>query len=158
MQSVRDYLSNLSVREQILIGVMVGLLLVIVGYYGITRPLISAITTVKQEQADAVQREGRIMAKIDHLTGQGTQIAERTVIDGPLDLFVRGSLSELGLSPTEVTAAGDTRITLTITPVSAPTLFGWIAAVEARGLIVSDMDVKPAEGSTLSARLTLDRS
>ena len=158
MQALRDYLTNLSKREQILIGVMMGLLLVVVGYYGITRPLVGAIATVKQEQADAVLREGRIMAKIDHLTGQGTQLEKRTTVDGPLDLFVRGSLSELGVAPTEVTAAGDARITLTITPVAAPTLFGWIAAMEARGLVVSDMDVKPAEGSTLTARLTLDRS
>ncbi len=157
MQTLREYVANLSKREQILVGIMLGLLLVVVGFYGITRPLVGAIATMKQEQADAVLREGRIMAKIDHLAGQRTQLAKRTTVDGPLDLFVRSSLSELGLSPTEVTAMGGARITLTITPVAAPTLFGWIMAMEARGLVVSDMDLKPAEGSTLSARLTLDR-
>ncbi len=158
MRAIIDYLTGLSRREQILIGVMFGLLLVVIGYYGITQPLMNGIATAKQEQADAVQREGRIMAKIDHLTGNGTQLRERTTIDGPLDLAIRNSLTEIGLSPTEVQAAGDARITLTITPVAAPALFGWIAVMEARGLVISDLDVKPAEGSALSARLTLERS
>lgn len=157
MQALRDYLSNLSKREQVLIGIMLGLLLVVVGYYGVTRPLFSAIATAKLDQAEAVLREGRIMAKLDALTAGGTQLRRADGVEGTLDLFARGSLSELGLSPTEVTAMGDSRLRLTITPVSAPTLFGWLANMESRGLVVSELDIKPAEGSTLTAQVTLER-
>jgi general secretion pathway protein M len=157
MRSIVDYLTALSKREQILIGIMVGLLLVVVGYYGITRPLFGAIAAAKQDQVEAVLREGRIMAKLDALTADGTQLRRADGVEGTLDLFARGSLSELGLSPTEVTAMGDTRLRLTITPVSAPTLFGWLANMESRGLVVSELDVKPAEGSTLAAQVTLER-
>lgn len=157
MQAIRDYLVALSKREQILIGIMVGLLLVVVGYYGITRPLFTAIATAKQDQAEAVLREGRIMAKLGALNGGGTQLRRAEGVDGTLDLFARGSLSELGLAPTEVTAMGESRLRLTITPVAAPTLFGWLTDMESRGLVVSELDVKPAEGSTLTATLTLDR-
>ncbi len=157
MRALFDYLTALSKREQILIGVMLGLLLVVVGYYGITRPLFAAIATAKQDQAEAVLREGRIMAKLDALNGGGTQLRRADTVEGTLDLFARSSLSELGLSPTEVTAIGESRLRLTITPVSAPTLFAWLSDMESRGLVVSELDVKPAEGSTLTATLTLDR-
>jgi general secretion pathway protein M len=157
MRSIMDYLTALSKREQILVGIMMGLLLVIVGYYGITRPLFGAIATAKQDQAEAVLREGRIMAKLDVMAAGGTQLRRADGVDGPLDLFARGSLSEIGLSPTDVTATGDSRLRLTITPVSAPTLFGWLADMESRGLVVTDLDVKPAEGSTLAAQVTLER-
>ena len=157
MQGLRDYLSNLSKREQVLIGIMLGLLLVVVGYYGVTRPLFAAIATAKQNQAEAVLREGRIMAKLDALAAGGTQLRRADAVEGTLDLFARGSLSELGISPTEVTAIGDNRLRLTVTPVSAPTLFGWLANMESRGLVVSELDVKPAEGSTLAAQVTLER-
>ena len=157
MQALRDYLTALSKREQILIGIMLGLLLVITGYYGITRPLIGAISNAKQDQAEAVLREGRIMAKLDALSGGGTELRRTDGVAGTLDLFARSSLSEIGLAPTEVTAMGEGRLRLNITPVSAPTLFGWLSDMESRGLVVSELDVKPTEGSSLSAQVTLER-
>ena len=157
MQALREYLTALSKREQILIGIMLGLLLVIIGYYGITRPLIGAISNAKQDQAEAVLREGRIMAKLDALSAGGTQLRRTDAVEGTLDLFARSSLSEIGLAPTEVTAMGEGRLRLNITPVSAPTLFGWLSDMESRGLVLSELDVNPPEATSLSGQVALQR-
>ncbi len=155
MQRALIWFHSLSIREQVLVGIAAALLIVLVGVYGIINPLMNGVNEARRSHAEAAEREGRIMGKIDQLDAPAVSV-EREAI-GALDLFVRQEASEMGIVVDDVRATGDDGVSFTIGQVTAPALFGWLVSLEKRGLIVNELDARPVAGSALSARISLRR-
>lgn len=155
MERIVAWYRALSAREQILVGIAAVLLVLLIGIYGIVNPLMTGIDNARAAHAEAAVREGRIAAKLDALQGEAAP-AEQAVT-GPLDQFVRQEAAEMGLVADDVQGSGENAVTFNFRQVTAPTLFGWLASLERRGIIVVDVSTRPAAGSALSARMTLRR-
>ena len=98
-------------------------------------------------------RFGVFLAKIDALDGPA--VTGEVAVEGPLDAFVRQEASEMGVAVDDIRSIGTDGVAFSFGQITAPALFGWIASLERRGLVVSEIDVRPAAGSTLSARISL---
>lgn len=146
---------SLSLRERWLVSLAGALLGLIVGYYGIVMPVMDGVNDARRDRAEAVEREGRILAKIEQLNGPAVE--QDNPVSGPLDPFIRQETSEMGLSVEDIRASGDDAVTFSFSQVTATALFGWLASLERRGLVVTDVDARPAAGSALSARISLRR-
>ncbi len=153
IDNARNWFAGLSQREKVLVGIA-GLLLVgLVGYYGIARPMFGAMTAAEKGYADAVEQQARIDAKVAALQ----QPADGTVVkfSGAIDTFVGQSAGETGIAVASVTPQSDSRVNMVVESAKPTALFGWLARIEREGIAVESLSVDPAGNGTISATLTL---
>jgi len=153
IDNARNWFAGLSQREKLLVGIA-GLLLVgLVGYYGIARPMFGAMTSAEQRYADAVEQQARIDAKVAALQ----QPVDETVVkfSGAIDAFVGQSAGETGIAVASVTPQSDSRVNIVVESAKPTALFGWLARLEREGIAVESLSVDPAGTGTISATLTL---
>ncbi|MEO9599907.1 type II secretion system protein GspM [Parasphingorhabdus sp.] len=153
IENVRIWFVRLSQREKILVGIA-GLLLVgLVGYYAIVRPMVGAMESAEERYVDAVERQTRIEAKVAAL--QQPADMEATKFNGALDSFVSQSAGETGIAVASVTPQSDSRVNVVVKSAKPTALFGWLARIERQGIAVEALSVNPTSNQAVSATLTL---
>ncbi|WP_375196782.1 type II secretion system protein GspM [Sphingobium sp.] len=130
-----------SPREQWMLGVMLGLLAVVILLLGVLRPLNDARLSVADALRDATGRNAAIRVKVKLLKSlpRSAQAADGSAA---LDQFVGQSAGEAGL--TLERAQGTDRLDMAIASVRPVALLSWLAALEAQGIRVETMSVRPA--------------
>jgi general secretion pathway protein M len=134
-----------SVRERVLIAVMLALLAVVIGWLGIARPLVGALARAEARHAEAVRLAGRVearaalLARLDRAArpaGSGTA--------APADLATRiGAAAEAaGFAGATVTPQGTTRAALIIPAARPAAIFAWIAALDGEGVVVERLAMR----------------
>lgn len=142
----------MTVRERVLIMVMLGLLAVVILWLGIVRPVNDGLANARAEHTLAVDRAGRIDAAVQAL--RRTAGAAR-VLSGALDQLVVQSAGEAGFTLDSQNPVGPDRMAIAIGSARPTALFTWLAALEARGVGVETITVQPAANGTISARILL---
>lgn len=155
MTKIRNWYAALSAREQWLVAIAAALLMLIVGLFGITLPLAGAVADAKQNMAEAVERHGRIAAKVDALAK--AEAGGHVTPAVPLDTLVQSSAAEYGFVPENVAAQGGDRIGFSLPSLRAPALFDWLSALEGQGARVESLSIQRGDGSLLTARVVLTR-
>ncbi|MEH6715563.1 type II secretion system protein GspM [Parasphingorhabdus flavimaris] len=153
IDNARNWFSGLSQRERLLVGVA-GLLLVgLVGYYGVARPMVGAMSASEDRYMNAVEQQGRIEAKVAALLQpvQGTTVK----FSGAIDNFVSQSAGETGIAVGSINPQSDSRVNMVVESAKPTALFGWLARIEREGIAVENLNVDPAGNGTVSATLTL---
>lgn len=145
----------LSLRERVLILVMVGLLAVVILWYGLVRPVQDAAARARADHIVAVERAGRVAAAVAVL--KGVNGSAPTLI-GVLDQVVAQSAAEAGFTLDTANQEGADRMTVAIGAARAPALFAWLSGLEQRGVQVETIIVTPSTGGTVGARATLRRA
>lgn len=142
-----------SLREQRLLLVMFALLAVTILWLGLYRPVQDALSNARERHQEAVVRLGEARAQAGALRalGKGTPSA-RT---GPLATIVTQAANEAGFANATVAPQGDHRVSVSIPSARPAPLFGWVAAMEARGIIVERFSARANSDPTLSVDLTL---
>lgn len=153
MMAIKDWFQALSQREKILIGVMGFLVALVVGYYAIVAPFISAYGSAQKSYADAIDSQARIEAKVAALTAP----ADKTVkpVTGPLDVFISQNAGEAGFAVGRLDPQTNGTVRLTIDSAKPTALFGWLARLEGRGISVEELAVNPGANDTVVATMLL---
>ena len=73
----------------------------------------------------------------------------------PLDGYLTTAAAEAGLAGIGIAADGAERATVRIANVRPPALFGWIAALEGRGIVVESLSVRANPDQTVAADAVL---
>ena len=143
----------LTLREKRLIGVMLVLVGVLVLWLGIVRPISDGLVRARADHVIAIDRAGRIAAAVDAVRGA----PKRNIppLEGALDQVVAQSAGEAGFTIDSSNPVGPDRVTIAIGSARATALFGWLAALEQRGIVVETITVQPGANGTVSARLLL---
>lgn len=142
----------LSARERVLILVMLALLAVTVLWLAVVRPVEDGLARARADHVVAVDRAGRIAAlaaALKRAPGSPPRL------EGALEQVVAQSAGEAGFTLDSANPAGTDRMTIAIGAARPAALFGWLAALEARGIGVETIIVDPAANGTVSARATL---
>lgn len=144
--------SNLSRREKILVGIVLPMVVLLVGYKFVWAPLATARVQLRVNIAAY-----RLVQDTAALALHGGVVAPTPVNDTPLPTRITRSTQDTGLVVRRIEPEGSgTRVTLDETPFS--TVMLWIANLEDEhdvSLRAIEMDRRPTPGM-VSARLLLD--
>ncbi|MDX2210857.1 MAG: type II secretion system protein GspM [Sphingopyxis sp.] len=152
--SLTRWWQALSVREQRLVGVA-GALAAAVLLWLILRPLVGYISGLGDEHKLAVERAARVEAKAALIKGAAAPANAR--ITGPLDQWIAVSAGDTGLSLDRNEARGDGAATLAIASARAPAVIGWLAQLEAQGLVVDRLTITPSTDGSVGVTAEVRR-
>jgi general secretion pathway protein M len=156
IDSIRSWFDALSSREKILISVLAILLAGLIAFYGVFKPLVGAMDAGELRYQDAIERQTRIEAKAAFFD-QKEQSSEAEVqsASGSIEAIVSQSAGEAGFATGAINAQTDASVTMTINAAKPTAFFHWIALLEQRGIMVSEISVNSASNETVTATLKL---
>lgn len=156
IDSIRSWFDALSSREKILISVLSILLAGVIAFYGVFKPLVGAMNTAELRYQDAIERQTRIEAKAAFFDRKekGPE-GEVQSASGSIEAIVSQSAGEAGFATGAINAQTDASVTVTINAAKSTAFFRWIALLEQRGILVSEISVNSASNETVTATLKL---
>ena len=148
MDAIKTWWLGLSTRERWLVGVAGVLALAVLGW-AIGRPAAAAFFDLETRHRAAVEREGRVAAKVA-LLAQRPATSVASAIDAvAIDQFLAQSAGEIGLTLDRNEARGDRQATIAIATAKAPVLVDWLAGLEGQGFVVDQLTITPAADGTV---------
>lgn len=147
-ESVQNWWAGLTQRERWLVGIAVVLAFAVL-LWALARPAYAAFVDLDTAHRAAVEREGRVAAKV-HLLSQRPAKAVAAATDAvAIDQFLAQSAGEIGLTLDRNEARGTAQATIAIATAKAPVLNDWLAALETQGFVVDQLTVTPAADGTV---------
>lgn len=155
MEQAKIFWNDRSPREQWMLAVMAALLVVVVLWLGLFRPLDAAQRSARDRLLEATDRNASIRAKVKLLKAlpAGGGLPAR---DAAIDQLVGQSAGEAGLTLERAQAQGPGRIDIAIASVRPVALFSWLASLEGMGVRVETMTARPgATAGSVSVQAVL---
>jgi general secretion pathway protein M len=142
-----------SPRERVLIGVMVGLIAMLLLWFGLIRPIDRAVERAAARHDSAVRDAATVAGKVTALRlARGDAILSAG--SDPV-AFVRASGEAAGFTLARIDGGDAARVTLSIISAKSPALFAWLAALDRSGMFVERAVIRPNSDTTLSFEATL---
>lgn len=145
---LKNWWGGLSLRERWLVGVA-GVLALGVLVWGLARPAVAAFIDLESRHRAAIEREGRVKAKVQLLARTPAKSAAAAVETQAIDQYLAQSAGEIGLTLDRNEARGAGQATIAIATAKAPVLIDWLASLEAQGFVVDQLTVTPAADGTV---------
>ncbi|HST35005.1 MAG TPA: type II secretion system protein GspM [Allosphingosinicella sp.] len=137
-----------SPRERLLLQAMLGLAAFVLGWLLVVRPLGDALEAAKARHGAAVVALAEAKARQEAGRSAGAPPPL------PIDSLIGASASEAGFTGARITAAGPARASVAIDSARPQALFGWVAALERRGLAVERLRAQANADRTLAAEVS----
>lgn len=142
-----------SLREKRMLIVMAVLLVLTLIWAAIIRPVSDGLSSARERHADAVIRLAETQARVKAVTTLQQQ--HPAPITASLDTIIRDRANEAGFALASVTADGPNRVQISIGTARPGALVGWIAQLEAAGILVESLATSDNGDKTVSAQMTL---
>ena len=153
MTGARAWFEGRSVRERRLILIMLALAALTLAWAGVIRPLGDALTSAGTRHADAVIRLGETRTRVE--AARLAQRGNAGRLAAPIADEVRTRAAEAGFTLLSVDLDGPDRVRVSVQSARPGALAGWLARLEARGVIVDSAAFTPNPDRTVGATLTL---
>jgi general secretion pathway protein M len=142
-----------SLREQMLIAIMGLMLAIVLGWLLVARPLAGALETAHARQQAAAVALGEARAR----SAQAREASGVETASPPLPIagLVQRSAADSGFPAARVEAQGTARARLAIQAARPQALFGWIATLQARGIVVESLQARANLDHTVSVEAVL---
>lgn len=147
-EGLKNWWAGLSMRERWLVGIAAVLALGVLGW-GIARPAVAAFSDLENRHRAAIEREGRLAAKLALLGGRPAKSVVAAVETAAIDQYLAQSAGEIGLTLDRNEARGADQATIAIATARAPVLTDWLASLEAQGFVVDQLTITPAADGTV---------
>ncbi|ALH79452.1 type II secretion system protein GspM [Sphingopyxis macrogoltabida] len=147
-EKLQNWWTGLSGRERWLVGIA-GVLALGVILWGIGRPAFAVFAHLEGEHRAAVEREGRVAAKVQLLAQRPAKSVAAAVDAIAIDQYLAQSASEIGLTLDRNEARGQRQATIAIATAKAPVLTDWLASLEGQGFVVDQLTITPAVDGTV---------
>lgn len=153
MTGLRGWFDARSQRERRMILVMLALMVLTLVWAAVIRPVGDALASARTRHADAVIRLGETQARVDAVR----LTTRRRAVALPLPVVdeVRARAAEAGFTLTSVEPDGTDHVRVAVQSARPGALTGWLARLEARGLLVDELRFTPNPDRTVGAALTL---
>lgn len=138
-----------SEREQVMLAVMAMLAALVFGWLLVVRPLDAALANARAEQDAAITRLERVKTAAAALDEAGTPI------DGSPHALIARSAAAAGFVPTRLDPGANGAVMLGLSSAKAVALSKWLKSLEAEGVHVEQITIRPNSDSTLSVDATL---
>ena len=157
MDAVKSWWSGLSMRERWLVGVAGVLALAVLGW-ALGRPAVAAFFDLETRHRAAIEREGRVAAKVALLAQRPAKSVAAAVDAIQIDQYLAQSAGEIGLTLDRNEARGDRQATVAIATAKAPVLTDWLAGLEGQGFVVDQLTITPAADGTVGMTAELRKA
>lgn len=147
-ERLKNWWLGLSKRERWLVGVAGALALGVI-LWGLGRPAYAAIVDLETQHSAAIEREGRVAAKVQLLAQRPTTSVTTAVDAAAIDQYLAQSASEIGLTLDRNEARGAGQATIAIATARAPILTDWLASLEGQGFVIDQLTITPAADGTV---------
>ncbi len=150
---IRSWFAALSLREKRLVLVALALAALTLFWFGLIRPVGDGLASATARHNDAVVRlaetERAVRAIADIQRNRPPPLA------APLDALIRERATAAGFTLANLTPQPENTVQVQLSAARPAALFGWIAALEADGILVDTLTTTDNGDKTLSAVLTL---
>lgn len=147
-EKLQIWWTALSLRERWLVGIA-GVLALGVLLWALGRPAFAAFTDLEAAHRAAIEREGRVAAKVQLLAQRPAKSVAAVVDAIAIDQYLAQSASEIGLTLDRNEARGQRQATIAIATAKAPVLTDWLASLEGQGFVVDQLTITPAADGTV---------
>lgn len=147
-ESVQNWWAGLTQRERRLVGIAAVLALAVL-LWALARPAYAAFVDLETAHRAAVEREGRVAAKVRLLSRRPAPSVAAAVDAASIDQYLAQSAGEIGLTLDRNEARGARQATIAIATAKAPVLIDWLAALEAQGFVIDQLSITPAADGTV---------
>ncbi len=155
-ERIAGWWQGLSPRERWLVGIA-GALALCVALWLLARPAYSAYSNLEADHRAAIEREGRVAAKVQLLTQRPVMSASVANDGVAIDQYLTQSAGEIGLTLDRNEARGQRQATIAIATAKAPVLADWLASLEGQGFVVDQLTITPAADGTVGMTAELRR-
>lgn len=153
MTNIRIWFMALSLREKRLVLTAAALAVLTLFWFGLIRPVGDALYDARVRHNDAVLQlattEGQVRAIAE------MQRSRPAPLQAPLDTVIRERATAAGFALANVTQQPDNAVQIQLTAARPTALFGWIAGLEADGILVTALTTTDNGDRTLAAVVTL---
>jgi general secretion pathway protein M len=147
-ERLQNWWMGLSQRERWLVGIA-GVLAFGVLIWGLGRPAVAAFVDLETRHRAAIEREGRVAAKVQLLAQRPATSVATAVGVVAIDQYLAQSAGEIGLTLDRNEARGQGQATIAIATARAPVLTDWLASLEGQGFIIDQLTITPAADGTV---------
>jgi general secretion pathway protein M len=148
IERAQSWWAGLSMRERWLVGIA-GALALAVLIWALGRPAYAAFADLESEHHAAIEREGRVAAKIELLARRPAKSVAAAIDAVAIDQYLAQSAGEIGLTLDRNEARGQGQATIAIAAARAPVLTDWLASLEAQGFVIDQLTITPAADGTV---------
>ncbi|WP_338424564.1 type II secretion system protein GspM [Sphingopyxis kveilinensis] len=156
-ERLKNWWAGLSTRERWLVGIAAALALGVLGW-GLGRPAVAAFVDLESRHRAAIEREGRVTAKIALLGAGLAKSATAAVDTAVIDQYLAQSAGEIGLTLDRNEARGANQAAIAIATAKATVLTDWLASLEAQGFVIDQLTITPAADGTVGMTAELRKS
>ncbi len=153
IENARTWWAERSPRERTMLGVMVALLALFLIWFAVISPLISALEASKVRHIRSVTDLAAVQTKSAAL--RKLKANPPQPLGAPVTTFVALSAGEAGFTLSRNDAVGTDRASISIASAKPPALFNWLTSIDARGVFVDQLVVRPNSDATISVDATL---
>lgn len=153
---IGNWWQGLSRRERWLVGAAGALALGVLGW-ALGRPAVAMFVDLESRHRAAVEREGRVAAKVQLLGRRPAGAAAAAADATPVDQLLAQSAGDIGLTLDRNEARGPGQATIAIATAKAPVLADWLAGLEAQGFVVDQLTITPGNDGTVGMTAELRR-
>lgn len=143
-------------REQWLLAIMVGLLLLVLGWALMARPLIGALEEAKLRHGAAVIAVAEARAEADRARRSSEAPAPASAL--PIDGLISRTATEAGFTNARIVGRGPARANVAIDAARPAAYFGWIISLERQGVVVESLRANASPDRTLSTEAVFTAS
>ncbi len=152
MTGLRLYWAQRSLREQRLLIVMIALLVLVLGWLLVARPLIHALDEAKLRHGEAVIAVAEARTQANRDLSSGNRVAPPAE---PIAGLVRRTAAEAGFGTARIAGQGPNRAGVAIDSARAQAFFAWIEGLERQGVKVERLRASPNPDRTLATETLL---
>ncbi len=142
----------LTPRERYLVLAAAVFAVLTLGYFLVV-PANEALASAKARHADAVIALGETQARVDAV--KAAQSGRAAPLDVPLEAVIRARANDAGFALASVVPQGPDRVQIAIASARPGALTGWIADLEAGGLLVDRLATTDNGDRTVAVQMTL---
>lgn len=149
MERMTDWWRSRSQREQILLGTMIALFIVVFGWLAVLRPLDAGLARAREDNAAA-------LARLERVRGDALALKSGKIFaTDTAQAIVSRSANEAGFTPTRLDPQAEGRVIVGLASAKPVALTKWLQALDAQGVFVEQIGLRPNSDATLAVDATL---
>ena len=154
--AVREWYGGRTRREQLLLLAMAAVAVPVLLWLIIVMPVTAAYRDALQDQLEAVDRRGRVLALAD--AAKARPARGRSPDAGTdMQLLITEAAGQAGIALQQATPDGQDSATVAAGGVRAPAVAQWLRELDARGIRVGELRMTPQGDGTVSISARLAR-
>ena len=153
IEAVRNWYRTKTVREQRLLLFAAGLLIIVISWLLIVRPMSLALDRTKERHDRAIMERAQVGTLIDDIAAAQQQRRSRT--PGRIRDILDSETARAGFDAAQIETIGTDGVRIIIAAVRPQSFFAWVSDLEQRlGVDIEALTARPNADETLAVNVT----